>query len=40
MAFVCKKKISKVKRKKINCYGCKYYQKVFWDKRKRWRCTC
>lgn len=29
MAFFCKRKVSKSKRKTIGCKGCKYYEKVF-----------
>lgn len=40
MAFYCKRKISKSKRKTIGCKGCKYYEKVFWNGHYQWRCTC
>lgn len=40
MAFFCKRKISKSKRKTIGCKGCKYYEKVFWNNQWQWRCTC
>ncbi len=40
MAFYCKRKIKKYKRKTIRCKGCKYYEKVYWNKRWQWRCTC
>ena len=40
MAFFCKRKVSKSKRKTIGCKGCKYYEKVFWNNHWQWRCTC
>ncbi len=40
MAFFCKRKISKSKRKNVGCKGCKYYEKVFWHGHWSWRCTC
>lgn len=41
MGFFCKRKRSKSKRKNISCKGCKYFEKVKWDKGDtKWRCTC
>lgn len=40
MAFFCKRKTSKSKRKNVGCKGCKYYEKVFWRGHWSWRCTC
>ena len=42
MAFKCKRKISKSKRKCVSCKGCKYLQKNSdpYNKQKRFRCTC
>ena len=40
MAFKCKQRSSKSKRKNIDCKGCKYLRKVKWFGITRWRCTC